>query len=89
MRKFILLGTTSLFLALGAASADAQSVLNRPSSSPYAVLGQTEAAPALTEGRSAFTAFSGERSSNLVQNGNGALKNAAPVSQQLDTFGGR
>jgi hypothetical protein len=86
MRKFILLGTTGLFLALGAVGANAQSVLNRPTSSPYAVLNQTVGVPTLTEGRSAFT---GERASNLVQNGNGALKNAAPVSQQLDTFGGR
>ncbi|WP_158814011.1 hypothetical protein [Methylocapsa sp. S129] len=89
MRKLILLGSTGLFLALGAVGAHAQSVLDRPTSSPYAVINQTAGAPAftaLTEGRSAFT---GEGPSNLVQNGNGALKNAAPVSQQLDTFGGR
>ena len=87
MRRLILLGTAGLFLALGAVGADAQSVLNRPTSSPYAVLlNQPVGAPILTEGRSAFT---GEGASNLVQNGNGALKNAAPVSQQLDTFGGR
>jgi hypothetical protein len=56
MRKFILLGATGVLLGLGAVSADAQSVLDRPSSSPYAILTQRPDVPDFTEGRSAFTA---------------------------------
>jgi hypothetical protein len=59
MRKFITLGTVGLFLTLGAFSVDAQSILNRPSASPYALLNQ-QAQPAngfvpAIEGRSAYT----------------------------------
>jgi hypothetical protein len=54
MRKFILLGVAGL-LALGAAGADAQSILSRPSSSSsYALLSQRQGSAALTEGRSVF-----------------------------------
>ena len=51
MRKYVLLAATGLVLAFGAAGANAQSLLNRPSASPYAVLDAAPGAPVLSEGR--------------------------------------
>jgi hypothetical protein len=71
MRNFITAGTLGLLLALGAASADAQSLLNRPSASPYAILNQqTQPANGLAplfEGRSAYTGQSAPDSAPVVQ----------------------
>jgi hypothetical protein len=88
MRNLLLLGTSSLALLLGVASAGAQSYQERPSSSPYALIGQQQANPlsALTEGRSAFV---GEASGFTAQGRNGSIRNAAPVTQDLDAFPAR
>jgi hypothetical protein len=85
MRRYVLLAATGLVLAFGAASADAQSLLNRPSASPYALLNPAASAPVLTEGRSVFI----ENAPNAAPNASGPLKTSGPVTQQLDTFGGR
>lgn len=55
MRNLILLGAVGAALALGAAGANAQSILDRPQSSPYALVQPLDATPPLSEGRSAFT----------------------------------
>lgn len=55
MRNLILLGAVGAALALGAAGANAQSILDRPQSSPYVLVQPLDAPPALSEGRSAFT----------------------------------
>jgi hypothetical protein len=71
MRNFFTLGTVGLLLTLGAASAEAQSLLNRPSASPYALLNQqTQPANGLApifEGRSAFTSQSAPDSAPVVE----------------------
>jgi hypothetical protein len=94
MRKFLLVGTAGLAFVFGAVGANAQSVRERPESSPYALqasdLGSLKApgfGALLTEGRSAFV---GETAGSGYQNnGNGSIKNAAPISQQFDTFRAR
>jgi hypothetical protein len=57
MRKIILLGTTAVALALGAANAYAQGGGNlSPEASPYAILApQTLAPSVMSEGRAALT----------------------------------
>jgi hypothetical protein len=85
MRRYVLLGAAALVLALGAVGADAQSLLNRPSASPYALVNPAPSAPVLTEGRSVFI----ENTPNAAPNASGPLKTSGPVTQQLDTFGGR
>ena len=89
MRKLLLAGTAGLALALGAVDANAQSVLDRVQSSPRALQAQDVGSllgahgGLLTEGRSAYVgAASGFGPQN---NGNGAIKNAAPISQRFDT----
>jgi hypothetical protein len=52
MHKIILLGAASLVLALGAVSANAQPT--QPGSSPYALINQSSAPSAITEGRAAY-----------------------------------
>jgi hypothetical protein len=54
MRNLILVGAAGVALALGAVSANAASIQNRPESSPYALTQPVTAAPAPFEGRSAF-----------------------------------
>jgi hypothetical protein len=85
MRNLLLLGTASLALLLGVASASAQSYQERPSSSPYAVINQQQSNPlsVLTEGRSAFV---GEASEFTARSRNGSIRNAAPVTQDLNAF---
>jgi hypothetical protein len=85
MRKLLLLGTASLALLLGVANAGAQSYQERPSSSPYAVINQQQANPlsVLTEGRSAFV---GEATGFAARGRIGSIRNAAPVTQDLDAF---
>jgi hypothetical protein len=95
MRKLLLAGTTGLVLALGIAGASAQSVLDRVESSPRALqaqdVGSLLRAPNvgvfLTEGRSAYVGEAGRLGPQ--NNGNGSIKNAAPITQQLDTFPAR
>lgn len=89
MRKLLLAGTAGLALAFGVVDADAQSVLDRVQSSPRALQSQDAgsllAAPGsfLTEGRSAYI---GDAAGGFgpQNNGNGAIKNAAPISQRFD-----
>jgi hypothetical protein len=85
MRKFVFLGVAGLFLALAASGANAQSLLTRPSASPYALLNQGSAAPALTEGRSAFT----NGTVNNASPSRGPLKNSGPAAPMTDTFDAR
>src|SRR5260370_2232898 len=54
MRNLLLVGAAGVALALGAVSAHAASIQNRPESSPYALTQPHTAAPAPFEGRSAF-----------------------------------
>jgi len=56
MRNLILAGAAGVALALGAVSAEAASIQNRPESSPYALIQPLTVAPAPApfEGRSAF-----------------------------------
>jgi hypothetical protein len=92
MRKLLLVGTAGLVLALGTAGASAQSVLDRVESSPRALqaqdIGSQLRAPnvgvLLTEGRSAYVGETGGLGPQ--NNGNGSIKNAAPITQQFDTF---
>jgi hypothetical protein len=94
MRKLLFAATAGLVLALGGVGANAQSFLDRVQSSPRALqqsdVGSFLQAPnvgsLLTEGRSAYVEGGGFASPN---NGNGAIKNAAPISQQFDTFRAR
>jgi hypothetical protein len=85
MRKYVLLSATALLLAFGTAGADAQSLLNRPSASPYALLNEGPSAPVLSEGRSAFVAIAPDHAPNAV----GPLKHSGPLSPQLDGSDGR
>jgi hypothetical protein len=85
MRNYLLLGATSLLLAFGAAGADAQSLLNRPSASPYALLNPAPGAPVLIEGRSAFI----ENGPAGVSNAVGPLKNSGPAIPPTNAFDGR
>ena len=78
MRKYVLLAATGLVLAFGAAGENAQSLLNRPSASPYAVLDAAPRAPVLSEGRAAFVAIAPDHAPKAV----GPLKNSGPVSPQ-------
>ena len=81
MRNFILLGAVGAALALGAAGADAQNITQRPQSSPYALVQPLDAAPVLSEGRSAFTAeFGGAANAEAPVRG-GPIKNNGPVPQ--------
>jgi len=92
MRKFLLVGTAGLILVLGIAHASAQSVLDRVESSPRALqsqdVGSLLRAPNtgafLTEGRSAYVGDTGGVGPR--NNGNGSIKNAAPITQQFDNF---
>jgi hypothetical protein len=95
MRNLLLAGTAGLVLALGIAGANAQSVLDRVESSPRALqsqdIGSLLRAPNvgsfLTEGRSAYVGETG--GFGPQNNGNGSIKNAAPITQQFDTFRAR
>ena len=92
MRKLLLAGTVGLVAALGVVGADAQSIRDRVESSPRALqqsdfgslLQPPNVGSFLTEGRSAYVGEGGGFAS--PNNGNGAIKNAAPISQQFDTF---
>ena len=85
MRKYMLLGATALLLAFGTAGADAQSLLNRPSASPYALLNAAPSTPVLSEGRSAFVAIVPDQATNAV----GPLKNSGPLAPQAYGTDGR
>ena len=78
MSKYMLVAATGLILAFGAAGADAQSLLNRPSASPYALLNEAPAAPILSEGRAAFVAIAPDHAPKAV----GPLKSSGPLSPQ-------
>jgi hypothetical protein len=80
MRKYMLLAATGLVLAFGAAAADAQSLLNRPSASPYALLNGGPSAPVLSEGRSVFIENAPDQTPNAV----GPLKNSGPLTRQVE-----
>jgi hypothetical protein len=87
---FLLTGTAGLILAFGAFAAEAQSVLDRVESSPRALqssdvgslLRPSPLGSILSEGRSAFVGGAG--GFNAQNNGNGSIKNAAPISQDFD-----
>jgi hypothetical protein len=85
MRGYVLLGAVALALAFGAVGADAQSLLNRPSASPYALINPAPGAAVLTEGRSVFI----ENAPDAAPKAVGPLKNSGPATPQPDTFGGR
>jgi hypothetical protein len=89
MRKLLFVGTTGLVLAFGAAGANAQSIRDRPESSPRALQSSDVGSllrPAvgsfLTEGRSAYVGAGNFGAPNAA---NGSIKNAAPISQEFDT----
>jgi hypothetical protein len=71
MRNFIAIGTVGLLLTLGATAANAQSLLTRPSASPYALLNQQtqpgNAFAPIVEGRSAFTDQSAPNAAPVVE----------------------
>jgi hypothetical protein len=85
MRKYMSMAAAGLLLAFSAAGADAQSLLNRPSASPYAVLNEAPNAPVLSEGRAAFVAIAPDHALKAV----GPLKSSGPLSPQSDGFDGR
>ena len=91
MRNLLFAGVAGLALAFTAVSAEAQSFQTRPQSSPYAIANTLGFAPFVTEGRSAFVGdeVTEALSNGFFGNGNGAIKNAAPVTQQLDAYPAR
>jgi hypothetical protein len=64
MRRIILLGATSLVLALGAFSANAQPT--QPGASPYALINHQSATSALTEGRATYVGVNASRSMSAI-----------------------
>jgi hypothetical protein len=81
MRNLILAGAAGLAFAFGAVSADAQSIQARPQSSSYALVQPLDAAPTLSEGRSAFTSQVGVERNVDVQVRGGSFKTNGPVPQ--------
>jgi len=85
MRKFLMIGGASL--ALGVAGADAQSIRERPESSPYATIHQPlKRAPIVSEGR---TIYLDETYNDPAQSGSDPFENATPVIPRLDSIRGR
>ena len=87
MRKLLMLGGAALAFAFSAAGADAQSIRDRPESSPYATIHQPpRRAPIVSEGR---TIYLDETYNDPAQSGSDPYENATPFVPRLDSIRGR